>query len=142
MKILLAVDNSKFSEAAAQAVITQHQRQGTEVKVLHVVDLALPIPTSYAEGFRQESLQQGEALVARTAERLRAAGLKAVTAVEEGDPKSRIIDNAAQWQADLIVLGSHGRKGLDHFLMGSVAEAVTRHARCSVEVIRLGSAAR
>jgi len=40
-----------------------------------------------------------------------------------------IIDSAEQWHADLIVLGSHGRKGLDRFLMGSVSDAVTRHSR-------------
>jgi nucleotide-binding universal stress UspA family protein len=122
-------------------VITEHQRPGTEIKVLHVVDLGPPIHTSYAERFRQQILKEGEALVARTAKRLRAEGLNVVTAVEEGDTKTSIIDNAVRWQADLIVLGSHGRKGLEHFLMGSVAEAVARHAPCSVEIVRLGSVA-
>jgi nucleotide-binding universal stress UspA family protein len=59
--------------------------------------------------------------------------------VEQGDTKSRIVDYAANWHADLIVLGSHGWKGLGRFLMGSVSEAVTRHARCSVEVVRCRS---
>ena len=65
--------------------------------------------------------------------------------VEEGDPKTRIIDHAAHWQADVIVLGSHGRKGLDRFLLGSVSEAVARHAPCSVEncaVTRAGGGCR
>ena len=139
MKILLAVDDSKFSEAAIQAVITRHQRPGTEIKVLHVIDLGLPIQTSYAERFRQQFLKQGEALVARAAKRLQAEGLSVVTAVEEGNPKTSIIDNAERWQADLVVLGSHGRTGLEHFLMGSVADAVARHAPCSVEIVRLGN---
>jgi len=60
-------------------------------------------------------------------------------AVEEGDPKSKILDTARDWDADLIVLGSHGRKGLQHFLMGSVSEAVARHAECSVEIVRISS---
>ena len=59
------------------------------------------------------------------------------TAVEWGDPKSKIIDAAEQWHADLIVLGSHGRTGLERFLMGSVSDAVARHAPCSVEVVRI-----
>jgi len=141
MKILLAVDNSKFSEAATEAVITQHQRPGTEVKVIHVVD-AQRVPTRYAQEFRTESVTEGEALVARTAERLRTAGIKVVTDVEEGDPRARIIDNAVRWPADLVVLGSHGRTGLEYFRMGSVAESVARHSPCSVEIIRLDSAAR
>ena len=142
MKILLPVDDSKFSEAATQAVITQHQRPGTEVKVMHVVDLGLRVPTRYAQELRTESVKEGEALVAKTAERLRAAGIKVVTDVEEGDPRARIIDNAVRWPADLIVLGSHGRTGLEYFRMGSVAESVARHSPCSVEIVRLGSAAR
>ena len=139
MRILLAIDNSKFSEAATRAVITQYQRPETEIKVLHVIDLGKPIPTPYAERFRQQFLRQGEELVAGVAKLLRAEGLNVVTAVEEGDPKTRIIDNLVRWQADLAVLGSHGRIGLEHFLIGSVAEAVARHAPCSVEIVRLGS---
>ena len=140
MKVLLAIDDSKFSEAATRAVITQCQRPGTEIRVLHVIDLGKPIRTSYAERLRQQFLKQGEELVARVAKRLRAEGLDVVTAVEEGDARACIIDNLVRWQADLVVLGSHGRTGLEHFLMGSVAEAVAHHAPCSVEIVRLGSA--
>lgn len=57
--------------------------------------------------------------------------------VETGDAKARIIDHAAEWQADLIVVGSYGLRGLDRFLMGSVSAAVVRHAGCSVEVVRI-----
>ncbi len=137
MRLLLAVDDSKFSEAATQAVIAQYQPEGTEVKVLNVVDLALPIPTSDAAGFRHESLKNGQELVQRTERLLSKAGYKTQTAVEEGDPRSKIIDQATQWNAELIVVGSHGRTGLDRFLMGSVAEGVVRHAPCSVELVRM-----
>jgi nucleotide-binding universal stress UspA family protein len=137
MRLLLAIDDSKFSEAATQAVIAQYPPQGTEVKILNVVDLSIPIPTSYADAFRQESLKHGQELVQRAERLLSKAGYKTHTAVEEGDPKSKIIDQAMQWKAELIVMGSHGRKGVDRFLMGSVAEAVSRHASCSVEIIRI-----
>jgi nucleotide-binding universal stress UspA family protein len=136
MKLLLAVDDSKYSTAATQAVLSQYPSQGTEVEVLNVVDLAIPIPTSYAGGFRKESLKEGQELVQRTQQQLSQAGFKVRSAVEEGDPKSKIIDHAANWKADVIVMGSHGRKGIEHFLMGSVSEAVVRHAPCSVEVVR------
>jgi nucleotide-binding universal stress UspA family protein len=79
-------------------------------------------------------------LVEKTAETLRALGMKVTTAVEQGDPKSAIIDASKKWHADLIVLGSHGRNAFDRFLMGSVSEAIVRHAHCSVEVVRIPSA--
>jgi nucleotide-binding universal stress UspA family protein len=137
MRLLLAIDDSKFSEAATQAVIAQCQPQGTEVKILNVVDLAIPIPTSDAAGFRQESLKRGQEIVQRAERLLSKAGYKTQTAIQEGDPKSQIIDQATQWKAELIVMGSHGRRGVDRFLMGSVAEGVVRHALCSVEIVRM-----
>ena len=87
MKILLAIDGSRFSEAATQAVIAQYQPQGTEVKVLNVVDLPLPIPTSDAAGFRELSLKHGQELVQQAERLLSKAGYKTQTTVEEGDPK-------------------------------------------------------
>jgi nucleotide-binding universal stress UspA family protein len=78
-------------------------------------------------------------LVTKVADELRFKNLKVTTTVEQGDAKSKIIDWASKWRADLIVVGSHGRKGLEHFLLGSVSEAVARHAGCSVEIVRIPS---
>jgi len=69
-------------------------------------------------------------------ETLRKAGFKADWAILGGAAKSKIIDHAAKWHADLIVLGSHGYTGMERFLLGSVSDAVARHARCSVEIVR------
>jgi len=135
-KVLLAVDNSKFSDAAAEAVIRQVRTEHAEVRILYVVDLPIPIPTSFAGGFRQESLDQGRDLVGRVERLLGKAGFKTQSVVEEGDPRITIVDFAKKWGANLIVVGSHGRKGLDRFLLGSVAEFVARHASCSVEIVR------
>lgn len=144
MKILLAVDDSKFSEAARQRVIAQSQLPNTEVRVLHVVEpvhltgeLGAYIPDIDISAVQAERLKKAEELIERIGQALRAAGLKVSTALEEGDPKTKIIDHAEAWHADLIVVGSHGRKGLDRFLLGSISEAVARHARCSVEIVRL-----
>lgn len=137
MKVLLAIDGSKFSEAATQTVIAQHQPQETEVMVVHVVDLALPIPTLYADRFRKQSVKHGEELVQQSEQMLTKAGYKVHAAVEEGDPKSKIVEAAKRWNADLIIVGSHGRRGVNRFLMGSVSEAVARHAPCSVQIVRI-----
>ena len=143
MKILLAIDDSKSSEAAIQALITQTQPKGTEVRVLHVIE---PLPIAYSGGewgysvdwqkVIQEQRKQAEVLVAQAADTLRSAGFTVKTAIEDGSAKSIIVDSAAKWPADLIVVGSHGRKGLDRFLLGSVSEAVARHAPCSVQIVR------
>jgi nucleotide-binding universal stress UspA family protein len=147
MRILLAVDDSKFSEAAVQAVVERATPEDTEVQVLHVVEppslwasSRTPgyDPAFDAEWWRAEK-EQAHALVEKTAQQLRSKGLKVTAAVEEGETKSRILEIARSWAADLIVLGSHGRKGLSHFLMGSVSDAVVRHASCSVEIVRVPS---
>ena len=85
-----------------------------------------------------EDDRRGEAndLVRRSAAELLKAGFKASEAVDEGLPKTTIIERAHNWGADLIVMGSHGLTGLNRFLIGSVSEAVCRHAHCSVEVVR------
>jgi nucleotide-binding universal stress UspA family protein len=138
MKILLAIDDSKFSEAAAQAVIARHRLEGLEVRVLHAAEPpALLMAPEIAEYIPPREPEEVQALVAKTADALRSAGIKVTTAVIQGDPRIVIIDDAKAWGADLIVLGSRGRKGLERFLLGSVAEAVLRHAHCSVEIVRL-----
>jgi nucleotide-binding universal stress UspA family protein len=146
VKILLAIDDSKFSVAAIESVIRQVTPQETEVRVLHVIEPIPIYPDGQAWGYGPEASQvleeqrkEAEGLVARGAQRLRDAGFQVTTAIEEGNPKVVIIDSAAEWAADLIILGSHGRKGLDRFLIGSVSEAVARQARCSVQIVRVPS---
>ena len=137
MKVLLAIDDSKCSEAATQAVVAQYPPLGTQVQILNVVHLAVPITPSYAGWFLEEGLKHAQEVVRRAEQLLNSAGYTVQAAVEEGEPKATIIDYAKRWNADLIVVGSHGRKGVERFLMGSVAEAVARHAPCSVEIIRM-----
>lgn len=148
MKILLAIDDSKFSQAAIRSLLAQVRSKGTEVRVLHVLDLIPayvspemgPNSIPYIAEMEAERRKQAKELVQRAARMLREAGFRTSETVDDGDPKTKIIDHAKDWHADLIVLGSHGRKGLDRFLMGSVSEAVTRHAGCSVEIVRIRKA--
>lgn len=147
MRIILAVDGSKFSDAAIQTVIAQARPEDAEIRVLYVLDppslLVAREMGSYKSALDaawEAERKEAQALVQRIAELLRSKGLKATAAVEEGDPKSKIVDSAKEWRADLVVLGSHGHKGLDRFLIGSVSEAVVHHAPCSVEIVRMSPA--
>jgi nucleotide-binding universal stress UspA family protein len=151
LRILLAMDDSEFSQAAADAVIAQCNPQGTQVQLLSVLN---QFPLAEAEkfashGYPEEEYpdfvrargalrDQAKAKLLHTAEQLRSAGFEVTqTVVEEGDAREVILDSADRWPADLIVVGSHGRKGIKRLLMGSVSEAVSRYAACSVEVVRL-----
>jgi nucleotide-binding universal stress UspA family protein len=147
MKILLAIDGSKYSEAAIQTVSSGFRAQDTEVLVLQVVEpLVFSSPPQMAHAYApemaarlQDQLKQARESVARTAEILRKAGFKADSRVAENEIRTGILDVAGDWHADLIVLGSHGEKGLRRFLLGSVAEFVARHAHCSVLIVRTPS---
>ena len=143
MRILLAIDGSDSSQAAVQSVTARPWPGGTEVRVLNVVEPpSLLMEREMAssdpefEAVWNALREQAKDLASKATEKLRAAKLNTSTALVEGDPKSLIIDTANDWGADMIVVGSHGRKSLNRFLMGSVSEAVVRHASCSVEVIR------
>jgi nucleotide-binding universal stress UspA family protein len=144
MKILLAIDDSKFSEAAVETVIEQARPHSAEIRILHVVESPPILVARNLGGFDsaletalESQKQHAEEVVAKAAKLLRARGLKVTAALETGDPKSKILDVAEEWHADLIVLGSHGRKGLDRFLIGGVSDAVSRHACCSVQIVRI-----
>jgi len=137
------MDDSEFSEAAANAVVAQVKPEGAEVKLLSVLDpytvadpKKCPDFAGAVAGLRDRAVRK----LLKTAEKLRMVGFNATNAlVEEGDPRDVILDSAGRWRAGLIVVGSHGRKGITGLLMGSVAEAVSRHAACSVEIVRLRS---
>ena len=116
MRILLASDASKYSEVAARTISTEFRTQGTEVLVLQAVAPALyGVPPQMAQGYApelQDQLKQASESVERIAETLRKAGFKAESRVLENEIRSAILDAAHDWKADLIVLGSHGEKGL------------------------------
>ena len=143
MKILIAIDQSPFSEAALQSVLARPWPPKSEFKVLHVVEPPSLLMGREMGGYDPEFeavwkalREQAKDLVEKAANKVRGAGLPVSTDLVEGDTASQIIDIANQWDADMIVMGSHGRTGLGRFLMGSVSQDVVRHAHCSVEIIR------
>ena len=146
MKILVAMDTSKFSQHALQSVMARPWPPNSEVKVLNVVEPPSLLLGREMGGYDPEFeavwkalRDEAKDLVQKAGDQLRTAGFQVSTELIEGDPKSQIIDVANEWRADMIVLGSHGRSGLDRFLMGSVSQDVVRHAHCSVEIIRMPS---
>jgi nucleotide-binding universal stress UspA family protein len=114
--------------AAAEALSGRPWPEGSEFKIVTVEEPWLIRPTNALH-----SINGAEEVLA-------SAGLKATSVVLSGSPKEIILEEAKKWKADLIVVGSHGRRGLKRFLLGSVSEAVAMNAHCSVVVVR-GSAA-
>jgi nucleotide-binding universal stress UspA family protein len=139
MRILVGVDESKVAGDILRAIVAQFRTENTEILVLHVLEPVGPTPPQMDPGYAPELEGQrkpAHALVERIAKGLQSAGFKADTAVELGDIREGIINYAERWRADLIVIGSHGQRGVLRFLLGSVAESVARHAKCSVEIVR------
>jgi nucleotide-binding universal stress UspA family protein len=142
MRILLPVDGSPPSQEAIDEVLRRPWPTPSSVRVLSVVRPYVPPATEFVPGaFAPEELLQqhqkeAEQIAAQAGGRLAQTGLSVDTAVRQGDPRTVIVDEATEWKADLIVVGSHGHTGLKRLLLGSVAQAVVAHAPCSVEVAR------
>jgi nucleotide-binding universal stress UspA family protein len=142
MKILLAIDGSAPSQDAIEEVAHRPWPSPSTLRILSVIQPYTPPATEVVlasatlEEIRQHQKQDAEQLTRHARERIAAPGLSVTTATSEGDPRTAIVDAADEWQADLIVVGSHGRTGLKRLVMGSVAEAVVAHAHCLVEVVR------
>jgi nucleotide-binding universal stress UspA family protein len=143
MKIVLAVDGSQYSADAAEVVASRPWPKDTVIRVLSAVEELTPPAAELwydaggsLERTREELMTRAERLTVGVAESLRASGLTAETAVRYGDARSVIVDEAKEWDADLIVVGSHGYTGVVRWLLGSVAQSVVSHAPCSVEVVR------
>jgi nucleotide-binding universal stress UspA family protein len=146
-KILLATDGSECSEAAARSIAANPWPAGSEVRIVSVVELSpawfrAPYPAYFdakaMEVLRGEAMQRAQEAVMAAEQIVANAGLPAsgTEAVPCASAKELILSEAAEWGADLIMVGSHGRRGASRFLLGSVSEAVALHAGCSVEIIR------
>lgn len=142
-KVLLATDGSDCSVGAAQAVAAETWPQGSVFNLLSVEEsLIVGGETAYPNSLIEELIaiaqDRARSAVEQAKDILQRAGLTVDDAspVPPGEPRSVILDKAKKWGVDLIVLGSHGRRGLDRLLVGSVSEAVAVHASCSVRVVR------
>jgi nucleotide-binding universal stress UspA family protein len=145
VRLVLGIDGSADSAAAASTVADRAWPKGTEVRVVMALDRRLsmalafggPLPV-WAPGIKQDWDDRTHArhIVEEVAKDLRRDGLAATAVVGEGDPKQVLLREAEQVAADCIFLGAQGNSALDRFLLGSVSAAVATRAHCSVEVVR------
>lgn len=137
-RILIAVDENAIAAHAADFGIDLAHSLGAEVGFIHVIDprgLVAPDSGVPAETLISMAEQEGKRLVAAFRQNM-PAGSTALEFVEIGQTATKIAEAARQWPADLIVVGSHGRKGITRTLLGSIAEGIMRHAPCPVLVVK------
>src|SRR5512134_944231 len=137
MKVLIGIDSSSSSEALIEEVMARPWPGGTRFCVIHVLDLATsPLRRTGGRSFEEEQFRASEVLVASASDKLASRGLEVLARVGKGHTASKILEYSSEWDADYVIVGSRGRSGVKRFLLGSVANAVLRHAACSVEIVR------
>jgi len=135
--ILVPTDGSDASAAAVDHAVDLADRYDARIHALYVVDsgsygvLGESTPT-VVEALREE----GSRAVSTVAETAADAGVEAETAVVEGAVHRSILDYADETDADLIVMGTHGRQGIDRYLLGSVTERIVRSSSVPVLTVR------
>jgi nucleotide-binding universal stress UspA family protein len=142
MKILLAVDESAGSEDAVVEIAEMSWPAGTTVRLLHVIEKFVPPAAELwydAEGSIGEAnegvVERQEELMEQLATLFEHRDLQIEKVIKHGKAGECIVAEAEEWDADLIVLGSHGHGALARLLFGSVSRFVSKHASCSVEVV-------
>jgi nucleotide-binding universal stress UspA family protein len=137
-RALVAVDLSDASRRAADLALALVARDASELRLLHAYHVAFEgwLAEAAAREYRQVIAAEAERRLAGFAELLAAAGVAQSATVQEGDPRAAILREAVRGRAELVVLGTHGRSGVAHALLGSVAEWVMRCAPCDVAVTR------
>lgn len=142
-RILMATDFSDFSKEALEYAVLLGRKVGGDLYLLHVFEAPFLSHSGVSPGLRPEihqwikEVKEEERIqLDRLAEEVRKMGVKVHPILKEGPPYEEIIRTAGEIPADLIVLGTHGRTGIIHLLMGSVAERVVRRASCPVFTVR------
>lgn len=149
MKILIATDGSKYSEAAVEKVCQMIKNAETaEIKIVSVYDLPImavsapyALPAGYNPALETELKKLSAEAVSQTESKIRkcfqGAKVNITTRVLCGEPKQAVVEEAEEWGADLLVVGSHGYGFWERMFLGSVSSAVVHHAPCSVLVVRV-----
>jgi nucleotide-binding universal stress UspA family protein len=136
MKLLMALDGSSGSSAVVREVASRPWPEGSECCVMTAID---PFFFTKAPLLLKEAKEEAQRTLDGYAETLKPTGMQLSTEILLENPRHGIPKAASEWKADLIVMGSHGTGAFLRMLMGSTAQAVLRHAGCSVEIVREGS---
>lgn len=143
-RILVPVDGSKTSNAALDQAIGLARDQKAELRVVYVIDEAAIVAGSeYGDmlGVEKAQIEAGHAVLEKAKAKAKALFPDAQTKLLETEKVGQgisevIVQDAGEWGADLIVAGTHGRTGLRHLLMGSVAEGIVRISKVPVLLVR------
>ena len=140
-KILVPQDFSEYSLHALKYAVTFAELFKSELIVLHIVEpIVYPADFSFGQvsipAMEEEIRKHSEEQLNELVEREIPAGIKATPMIRVGKPFIEIVEVAKGENADLIVISSHGRTGMDHVLFGSTADKVVRKAPCPVLTIR------
>ena len=132
-RILVAVDDEYFAESIEE-FLSNLDLNEAHVKVVHVVEPMEAFESWPGDQYRSDA----EELLSRVASQLQEQfhDLQIEELLLEGYAADTIIEEAEAWNADLIVVGALGRRGLRRFLLGSVSSAIVAHAPCSVSIVR------
>ena len=147
MKILFATDGAAQSDAAIKILSRFNLDQNDEIKVISVVDMAVPMSIDIYGGYipdttelEKTAREHASRILEETAGKFRGfyreEGPSLTTDVLFGSPDSRIVETAEEIAADLVVVGSHGYSRWERLLLGSVSDSVVHHSPCSVLVVR------
>lgn len=147
MRILIGVDGSPYSQAALEEVARRTWPEGSEIRIVHAFEMPLApttevwfLPADYFEKLDKAVRTRAESIVTAAVESLKEnliSPLKIEGMAVMGSARGVLLDEARNWKADLIVVGSHGYPTWERLLLGSVSHAVVSHAPCCVEVVRL-----
>lgn len=138
--ILVPTDGSPEGEHALEYAFDLARAHDAKIRAIYVANVAsyggLPMETAW-EGIGDALRSEGQEAVERV-EKLAPADVEVETRVLEGSPSRVIVDEATPENCDLVVMGTHGRGGIDRLLLGSVAERVVRRAAVPVLTVRVG----
>ena len=138
-KILVATDFSPLAAAALDYAAELAKKFDAEIRLLHVLPIlafhvhfpiAVPLPADWVESVRQRA----NAELAKEATRVKE--VKVTTELRDGQVHESVVSAIADFKADLVVIGTHGRRGLTHAMLGSFAERVVRHSPVPVLTVR------
>jgi len=144
-RILIAVDGSNTSDLALEEALKLAAEHQSQLRIVHVVDVLMFFAGEpgffYIVGLEKAIVESGERLRQKAAATAGRGGIKAETKLLRIEDSSQriadmIVGEATAWPTELIVVGTHGRRGLSHLFLGSVAEGIVRISPVPVLLIR------